>query len=81
MPPTTATSQELNQDVFLEIIRQDNFDLDSLYNLCKTNKLYHNYCKDYKKTIAVNFRKYKIDYLDPTNLIYIANMKKSQMIL
>ena len=37
------------EELFLEIIKQPNFDLDELFNLCKTNKLYNHYCKTNKE--------------------------------
>lgn len=48
-------SSTLNEDVFLEIVRQNDFDISDLNNLCKTNKDYNYFCKKNKEYIAKIF--------------------------
>lgn len=64
-------------DIFYEIIKF--LDLHQLDELCKVNKYYADFCFSHwnKRNIAKFFlKKYKVDYNNPTNFIYLANKRK-----
>lgn len=66
----------LNYDIYTLLVKQ----IDSLETLQKfscQNKYFLNFCKENTCSIAKHFlNKYKIDYTDPTNFIYVYNKVK-----
>jgi hypothetical protein len=55
-------------DIFIEITQY--LDLSDFFNLCESNENYKSYCNEISR---IYLSKYKVDYKDPTNFIYVAN--------
>lgn len=63
----------LNYDIYTLLVKQIDC-LETLQKFSCQNKYFLNFCKENTCSIAKHFlNKYKIDYADPTNFIYLYN--------
>ncbi len=70
-------AKTLPVELFLQIVESS--DLDSVLNLCQTNKLFNKYCKNNRDYISKYFlNKYRVDWQDEGNLIYL-NTEQSKI--
>ena len=66
------TIEELPTEQILDLLKT--LEIKELIKLCFINKRYSKICKKYSKEIFKNILdKFKVDYMDKTNFVYVAN--------
>lgn len=64
-----------DEDIQFEIIKQID-SVEALQKFCKLNKQYITFCQNNAEMISKNIlNKFKVNYTDPTNFIYVMNKK------
>lgn len=64
---------ELPTEIILDILYKID-DLNVFGNMCKANSKIHQVCREYRVEFCKHFlEKFKVDYNDPTNFIYVQN--------
>jgi len=83
IPKSTSNNPNLNSDTILEVLKHSN--LETISNLCKSNKEYMTMCSNYKNSIAYNYFKNNGINFKPENsgkilsqVLNLANILKVQ---